>query len=198
MKPLIGAIVVLFLAGTCAAGSIPPRGPSILVPSGPSSASRSAAPAPTATVEPPAAARCARNGATALAGVADVRPEGWFDRTDSSSVANDPKTSRTVYAAAGVPIPPDEGPGRLVLYETAPGNDQFFRGRVDQSRRRGGSAVTVMVCGEHTEVWVNPSDGELVLGWTDRDKTDVLVANTADFTVDSLVEVAEGVSDCCG
>jgi hypothetical protein len=36
------------------------------------------------------------------------------------------------------------------------------------------------------------------VGWTDRDKSDVLVANTADFTVQELVVSAESVYDYCG
>jgi hypothetical protein len=54
------------------------------------------------------------------------------------------------------------------------------------------------VCGEATEVWLDESTGELIVGWTDRDKSDVLVANTADFTVQELVVAAESVHDCCG
>ena len=142
--------------------------------------------------------RCARHGVTALAGVADVRPDGWFDQTASSVVPNNPNTSRTVYAPAGSAIPPDEGPGRLVLFETFPASDRYFQDRIDQSRSRGGTPVAVTVCGEMTDVWVDRVTGELVVGWTDRDKGDVLVANSADFTVDSLIEAAEGVSDCCG
>jgi len=56
----------------------------------------------------------------------------------------------------------------------------------------------VTVCGEATEVWLDETTGELVVGWTDRDKSDVLVANTADFSVQELVDSAERVYDCCG
>ncbi len=99
---------------------------------------------------------------------------------------------------AGAAVPPDEGPGRLVLYETLPASDAYVRSRTEQSRSRGGKPIAVTVCGEATEVWLDESTGELILGWTDRDKSDVLVANTADFTVQELVVSAESVYDCCG
>jgi hypothetical protein len=56
----------------------------------------------------------------------------------------------------------------------------------------------VNVSGEPAEVWVDPSSGELLLGWTIRGKSEVLVGNAVDFTVASLVDSAESVSDCCG
>jgi hypothetical protein len=86
----------------------------------------------------------------------------------------------------------------MVLYETLPANDAYLKSRTDQSRSRGGKPVAVTVCGEATEAWLDESTGELVLGWTDRGKSDVLVANAADFTVQELVVSAESVSDCCG
>ena len=56
----------------------------------------------------------------------------------------------------------------------------------------------VTVCGEPTEVWVDAATGELVIGWTFRGKSDVLIANTADYTVQQLVDSAEHVYECCG
>ena len=74
----------------------------------------------------------------------------------------------------------------------------YLKSRVEQSRRHGARPVAVKVCGETTEVWLNDTTGELVLGWIDRDKSEVLVANTANFTVAELVRSAETVTDCCG
>jgi hypothetical protein len=73
-----------------------------------------------------------------------------------------------------------------------------LKSRIEQSRKRHGKPIAVTVCGEATEVWLAESTGELVVGWTDRGKSDVLVANTADFTVQELVDSAESVYDCCG
>ncbi len=85
-----------------------------------------------------------------------------------------------------------------MLYETFPASDAYFMSRIEQSRKREGKPIAVTVCGEATEVWRDESMGELIIGWTDRDKSDVLIANTADFTVQELVDAAESVYDCCG
>lgn len=82
-------------------------------------------------------------------------------------------------------------------YETRSANDAHFTCRTDWSRSRGGKPIAVTVCGEATEVWLDELTGELIVGSTDRDKSDVLVANTADFTVWGLVVSAESVYDCC-
>ena len=126
------------------------------------------------------------------------RPDGWSDLSGIESIPGFPNTSGRVYGPEGLTVPPNEGPGRLALYETFPASDAYFRSRIDQSRRRDGKPIAVNVCGEPTEVWLDKSTGELVIGWTDRDKSDVLVANTADFTVQELVNSAESVDDCCG
>ena len=126
------------------------------------------------------------------------RPDGWSDLSGIESIPGLPNTSGRVYGPEGLTVPPNEGPGRLALYETFPASDAYFGSRIDQSRRRDGKPIAVTVCGEATEVWLDVSTGELVIGWTDRDKSDVLVANTADFTVQQLVDAAESVYDCCG
>ena len=82
--------------------------------------------------------------------------------------------------------------------ETLPASGAYLKFRADQSRSRDGKPTAVTVCGQPAEVWLDESTGELVVGWTDRDKSDVLVANTADFTVQELVVSAESVYDCCG
>lgn len=133
-----------------------------------------------------------------MAGVVEVRPDGWFDQESVSELTAFPNTFGRVYGPEGVAVPPDEGPGHLALYETVPADDAYLESRIEQSRKRGGEPVAVTVCGEPTEVWLGESTGELVLGWTDRNKSGVLVANTADFTVQELVDSAESVSDCCG
>ena len=142
--------------------------------------------------------RCSRQGDEAFPGVVEARPGGWFDRSGIASVPDFLNTSGRVYGPEGVTVPPNEGPGRLVLYETLPANDAYFKSRIEQSRKREGKPIAVTVCGEATEVWLDESTGELVIGWTDRDKSDVLIANTADFTVQELVDAAESVYDCCG
>ena len=146
----------------------------------------------------PSPSLCARAGASALAGVVESRPAGWSSLAAAPAPAGFPGTSGQVYGPAGSTAPPYEGPGRLVLYETLPASGAYFMSRAEQSRSHGGRPIAVTVCGEATAAWLNDSTGELVVGWTDRDKSEVLVANTADFTVDELVISAESVYDCCG
>ena len=140
---------------------------------------------------------CIRNGSHAFPGVVDSRPAGWSYLTGISP-AGFPQTVEVTYGPGGAAVPPDEGPSRLTLYETFATDTAYLKSRVEQSRRHGARPVAVKVCGEPTAVWLNDTTGELVLGWTDRDKSEVLVANTADFTVAELVRSAETVTDCCG
>ncbi len=201
MRRLLVALAVLLAA--CIPGvstqANPPASTAAAIPT--AAASRTAEPTGD-TSEPtgatPSAARCVRNGTTALAGVVEARPVGWSSQTAVPALAGFPNTSGQVYGSAGAAVSPYEGPGRLVLYETLPANGTYLKSRSDQSRNRGGKPVAVTVCAEATEVWLDDSTGELILGWTDRDKSDVLVANSADFTVKELVVAAESVYDCCG
>jgi hypothetical protein len=156
------------------------------------------APVPTMTALPTPTPGCVRQGITALHGVVEALPDGWSDQAEITAVPAFPNTSGEVYGPVGVAVPPDEGPGRLALYETFPANDAYLKSRIDQSRTRGGTSIAVTVCGEATEVWRDASRGELVLGWTDRDKRDVLVGNSADMSIQQLVDSAESVYDCCG
>lgn len=194
------AFVAAVLAGACAAPA--PSAPQVPIATPIRSSSPSALPTSTAvlivTALPTLIPRCARQGDEAFPGVVEARPGGWFDRSGIEPLPDSPNTSGRVYGPEGVTAPPNEGPGRLALYETLPANGAFFKSRIEQSRQRDGKPIAVTVCGEATEVWLDQSTGELVVGWTDRDKSDVLVANTADFTVQELVNSAESVSDCCG
>jgi len=189
------------LVAACSPMITPPASPSdgtrpSVVPSLPTTAP-SAPPSPTAVVST-TATPCAREGDAAFTGVLEARPEGWFDQTASPALLDFPKTYGQVYGPEGVTIPPYEGPGRLAFYETFPASDAYIQSRIEQSRHRGGKPIAVTVCGEATEVWLDETTGELVVGWTDRDKSDVLVANTADFSVQALIDSAERVYDCCG
>jgi hypothetical protein len=158
----------------------------------PTSAPISAAASPTSAV------RCIRQGTTALRGVVAARPSGWVDLGETAALSDFPSTAGRVYGPDGAAAPPDEGPGRLALYETFPVSDAYLQSRIERSRSGGGTPVAVSICGEATDVWQNQATGELVVGWTDRDKSDVLVGNAADFTVQELVDAAESVYDCCG
>jgi photosystem II stability/assembly factor-like uncharacterized protein len=151
-----------------------------------------------ATASPTLTPRCVRQGVTALRGVIETPLSGWFDHGDTPALHDFPNTSGRVYGPDGVAVPPNEGPSRLALYETFPANDAYFQSRIELSRSRGGTLVAVTVCGEGTDVWQDQATGELVLGWTDRNKSDVLIGNAADFTVQGLVDSAERVYDCCG
>lgn len=194
MRGLLVVLTILLAACAPSASTeaLPPASTAAATPT--AATSRAAEP----TGGSPSAARCARNGVTALGGVVEALPESWYDQRAAPALPGFPNTFGRVYGPADAAVPPDEGPGRLVLYETLPANDAYLTSRIDQSRSRGGRPIPVTVCGEATEVWLDESTGELVVGWADRDKTDVLVANTADFTIQELVESAESVADCCG
>jgi len=131
-------------------------------------------------------------------GVADVRPDGWSLIDIYFELSGFPDTTWEVYGPDGAAVPPIEGADRLVLYETIPADDPYLRSRVESSRQQGGRPIAVEVLGKPAEVWLNGSTGELVLGWTLPGKSEVLVANTANVTVQQLVDSAEGVHDCCG
>jgi hypothetical protein len=152
----------------------------------------------TATESPTLIARCGRNGDSAFPGVLESRPNGWSVEGEIAAIPHFPNTFGQVYGPDGAVVPPYEGPGRIVLYETIPGSDAYYKSRIESSGKRNGKPIAVAVCGEATKVWLDEATGQLFVGWTDRNKSDVLVANTADFTVLELVESAESVSDCCG
>lgn len=201
MKRLAVAIVVLAVVAAC--GATPGPAPSDLGPvsslplTNPDAMPTSTT-VPTSTPLPTLIPRCARAGNAAFPGVVEARPDGWFTQTEIAALPRFPETSGQVYGPDGVTIPPEEGPGRLALFETFPASDSYFKSRIEQSRKRDGRPIPVTVCGEATQVWQDDSTGELVVGWTDRNKSDVLIANTADFSVQALVDSAERVSDCCG
>lgn len=200
MRLLLVALVAAVVVGACSAPS--PSSPQVPSATPIRSSSLSSLPAATAvltvTSVPTPAPRCAREGATAFPGTVEGRPDGWSDQGGIESLPGFPNTSARVVGPEGVTAPPYEGPGRLVLYETFPASGAYFKSRIEQSRKRAGRPIAVTVCGEATEVWLDESTGELGVGWTDRDKSEVLVANTADFTVQELINSAESVYDCCG
>lgn len=152
----------------------------------------------TATESPALIARCSRNGDRALPGVLEARPNGWSREGEIAAIPQFPNTFGQIYGPNGAVAPPSEGPGRIVLYETIPGSDAYYKSRIKSSAMRDGKPIPVAICGEATKVWLAEATGELFVGWTDRNKSEVLVANTADVTVPQLVESAESVSDCCG
>jgi hypothetical protein len=136
--------------------------------------------------------------ADVFTGVVEVQPDGWSDQSSLDALVGFPNTAGRVYGPDGITVPPHEGPGRLAFYETFPADNAFLESRIDASRKHGGRAQAVAVNGDAAEVWLDETTGELLLGWTLPGKSEVLVANTADFTVARLVKSAESVSDCCG
>ena len=134
----------------------------------------------------------------ALSGVVEQRPEGWSLLSTGFDLEGFPGVQWQVYGPTGPEVPLEEGPGRLVLYESFKGGDAYFKSRAAASRKAGGTAIAANVCGDETTVWVDETSGELLVGWTYRGKSDVLVANSVDFTVQQLIESAERVYDCCG
>ena len=157
-----------------------------------------AAPSLTASVQPTLISPSPSENADVLSGVVEVRPDGWFDQITLDAPLGFPNTTGRVYGRDGIAVPPDEGPGRLAFYETVPADETYLASRIEGSRKRGGRAQAVVVNGAAADVWLDETTGELLLGWTLPGKSEVLVANTADFTVAQLVKSAESVSDCCG
>jgi hypothetical protein len=181
------ALVVIWLVATCAPHIDPT--PSAVVPTASSL---------TPSVQPTLASPSPSEAADVFTGVLEVRPDGWFDQIALDPLIGFPNTTGRVYGPDEIAIPPAEGPGRLTFYETFPADGAYLESRIEASRKHGGRAQAVVVNGDAAEVWLDETTGELMLGWTLPGKSEVLVANTADFTVAQLVKSAESVSDCCG
>ena len=201
-RALTVAVLSASLVGGCSPTSLP--SPSIAAVSNPpqpspsSTAIPTSSPVPASTAPPTFIPACGRQGDAAGPGVVDQRPEGWYDQGEVPAPSEFPDLRARVYGPNGISIPPFEGPSRIVLYESFSANDAYFESRIKESRRAGGTGTAVTVCREGTEAWLDASTGELIVGWTDRGKSDVLVANVADFTIQQLIESAERVYDCCG
>ena len=131
-------------------------------------------------------------------GVVEVRPDGWSYKLGLEAPVGFPDTSGGVYGPDAIAVPPAEGPGRLAFYETIPADEAYIESRIESSRKHGGRSQAVVVNGDAAEVWLDETTGELLLDWTLPGKSEVLVANTADFTVAQLIKSAESVADCCG
>ena len=150
------------------------------------------------SLEPTLVSPSPSEGAGVFPGVVEVRPNGWSYKVSVDALVGFPNTSGAVYGPDAIAVPPDEGPGRLVLYETFPADEAYLKSRIEASRKHGGRRQAVVVNGAAAEIWLDEKTGELLLGWTLPGKSEVLVANTADFTVAQLIKSAESVSDCCG
>jgi hypothetical protein len=181
------ALVAIWLVAACAPHIDPT--PSTVVPT-----ARSLTP----SVQPTVISPSPSEDAGVFPGVVEVRPDGWFDQFGLDSLVGFPNTAGRVYGPGGIASPPVEGPGRLAFYETFPADEAYLESRIEASRKHGGRAQAVVVNGHAAEVWLDETTGELLLGWTLPGKSEVLVANTADFTVAQLVTSAESISDCCG
>jgi hypothetical protein len=180
-------LVAMWLVAACA----PPINstPSTVVPTASSL---------TPSVQPTVISPSPSEDAGVFPGVVEVRPDGWFDQMDLDALVGFPNTTGRVYGPDKIAVPPDAGPGRLAFYETFPADEAYLESRIEASRKRGGRAQAVVLNGHSAEVWLDETTGELLLGWTLPGKSEVLVANRADFTVPQLVKSAESVSDCCG
>jgi hypothetical protein len=180
-------LIAIWLAAACAPRIDPT--PALAVPT-----ARSLAP----SVQPTLISPGLTEDANVFPGVVELRPDGWFDQMDVDALVGFPNTAGRVYAADAITLPPAEGPGRLAHYETIPADKAYLQSRIEASRKRGGRPEAVVVNGNAAEVWLDETTGELLLGWTLPGKSEVLVANRADFSVAQLVRSAESVSDCCG
>jgi hypothetical protein len=181
------ALVAIWLVAACAAPI--DSTPSTVVPT-----ARTLTP----SVQPTLISPSPSEDAAVFPGVVEVRPDGWFDMISLDALVGFPNTTGRVYGPDDIAVPPDEGPGELALYETFPADEAYLQNRIEASRKHGGRAQAVVLNGVAADVWLDETTGELLLGWTLPGKSEVLVANTADFTVAQLVKSAESVSDCCG
>jgi hypothetical protein len=181
------ALVAIWLVASCAPRIDPT--PSLAVPTAGSL---------TPNVQPTLVSPSPSEDAGVFPGVVEVRPEGWSYKVGLDAPVGFPNTSGGVYGPDAIAVPPAEGPGRLALYETIPADEAYLESRIVASRKHGGRPQSVVVNGHAAEVWLDEATGELLLGWTLPGKSEVLVANTADFTAAQLVKSAESVSDCCG
>jgi hypothetical protein len=197
MNRTVARAVVLALAvGACTPPATAPS-PSVTVGS-PSPAASALIPTAAPATPAPTASLAPTELPQAMTGVLDVRPEGWSHLDVVLPVDDFPGYLAQVYGPSGDTEPPFEGPGRIVLYEVFEETNPYLEYRIGQSEANGGQPVDVTVNGQPAEVWVDGDSGELVLGWTHRGKSDVLVANTADYSIQELVASAEGLGECCG
>jgi hypothetical protein len=181
------ALVAIWLVAACAPHIDPT--PSTVVPTASSL---------TPSVQPTLISPSPSEAADVFTGVVEVRPDGWSYKVGLDAPVGFPNTAGRVYGPDKIAVPPDAGPGRLAFYETFPADEAYLESRIEASRKHGGRAQAVVVNGHPAEVWLDETTGELLLGWTLPGKSEVLVANTADFTVAQLVKSAESISDCCG
>jgi hypothetical protein len=181
------ALVAIWLVAACAPHIDPT--PSTVVPT--------ASPL-TPSVQPALISPSPSQDADVISGVVEVLPDGWSYMVGLGAPVDFPNTAGRVFGPDGIAILPDEGPGRVAFYETFPADEAYLESRIEASRKRGGRAQAVVLNGHSAEVWLDETTGELLLGWILPGKSEVLVANTADFTVAQLVKSAESVSDCCG
>lgn len=188
LRPMKRLVVIgILLVGACAPRIDPT--PSVGVPT-----TRSFTP----SVRPTLISPSPSEGADVFAGVVEIRPDGWFERAEIDAPVGFPDTFGSVYGPDKISVPPNEGPGRIAFYETIPGDAAYLESRIEASRKHGGRPQAVVVNGHAAEVWLDEATGELLLGWSLPGKSEVLVADTADFTVAQLVKTAESVADCCG
>jgi hypothetical protein len=198
------ASLALLLAGCSPSVTAKPTGPSATFAASAVPSLNVPSPTPTAVAVATAEATIAAcvpnptDAGPALAGIVELRPAGWTMLSNGVGVPGFASVQWSVYGPAGPEVPREEGPGRLVLYEAWPPSDAYFEQRVATSQKAGGEGIDVTVCGDRTELWTSSSTGEILVGWTYRGKSDVLVANVADYTAEQLVQSAERVYDCCG
>jgi hypothetical protein len=190
------ALIAIWLVAACAAPV--PSSHSPTVPTAPALTPPPTSPPTPTSTQPTLTLANSSAAPDVFAGVVELLSDGWSDRVAIDALAGFPSTLGRVYGPDGITIPPDEGPGRIAFYETFPADPTVLESRIEALRRHGGQPKAVIVNGDPAEVWFDKTSGELLLGWTLPGKSEILIANRADFTVAQLVKTAESVADCCG
>jgi hypothetical protein len=121
-------------------------------------------------------------------------PPGWSLQAAWELDPGPPPIWVEIYGAEPIDPNGDEGPGRLVLYQSFGIIGEWTDTRAAKSDQRGGVPVPVTFQGSAATVWVDASSGELLLAWDASGRSYGLIGNLADMTVDDLVTFAGSVA----
>lgn len=131
-------------------------------------------------------------------GVIEDLPEGWSHQLSFDIPKVSPPWQGQVYAAESVEGPPYEGRRRVVLYEAFPESPAYAEARVRAAKAAGATRQDVVVQGQAGRLWVDAATGRMLLVWSFRGKSSVMVAYRQDFSRAALLSAASSITLCCG